>query len=466
MTVSKRFCQENLKLLFSVLFPKTGQAGALSAADAEEACGGDVLEDLTLRQALLVAVGDLLFRHPNVVEPWTGRLYATLSGPVKTHGDSGAENAAADLRLTSLLVLTHLVLNDMIKPRPALLIRALWLTACAHEPTAKVARILFQELSKRSTNVVYNLLPEIIARLPEYEQDAGEGDGAKGRVQYMMQFVEKEKHIEGLIEKFSFRLEQAAGGASGAAPQQAAPTQGDQETFDAAADTADAAEADAGAPAEARDTIACLAHALGAMNYTDRCILRLHDVVVVRKALKVSIAYHPVVGDCLMGIVEKARKPRPGKEKAADGPPVDAEAAAAAPADGNAEGGAGAKGSSAAAAALDALEQTINALTKGKDSNGEQVDVAAGPALAVRQGASDKRKNGAGKRKGEPDADAEEDEAAEKTGRSGGGRGRGKGRGRGRGSRADKENAPAKAAHVAGGAGKRRKVVADDDDEE
>lgn len=452
MTVSKRFCQENLKLLFSVLFPKAGQAGALGAADAEDACGGDVLEDLTLRQALLVAVGDLLFRHPNVVEPWTGRLYATLSGPINIDGESETENAAADLRLTSLLVLTHLVLNDMIKPRPAFLIRALWLTASAHEPTSKVARILFQELSKRTTNVVYNLLPEIIARLPEYEQDAGEADGRKGRVQYIMQFVEKEKHIEGLIEKFSLRLEQCAGAASGVA----APT---QEVTDTAADAADV---DAGAPAEARDTIGCLAHALGSMNYSDRCILRLHDLVVVRKALKVSIAYNPVVGECLMGIVEKARKPRPGKEKAADGPPADAEAGAA-PADGNAEGGA--KGSGAAAAALDALEQTINALTKGKDNSGEQADVDAGPALAVRQAVGDKKKTGSGKRKGAPDANAEEDETDEKPGRSGGGRGRGKGRGRGRGT-ADKENAPAKAAPVAGGALKRRKAVVDDDDEE
>lgn len=32
-----------------------------------------------------------------------------------------------------------------------------------------------------------------------------------------------------------------------------------------------------------KDTVSCLAHALGAMNYSDRCILRLHDVVVTRK---------------------------------------------------------------------------------------------------------------------------------------------------------------------------------------
>ena len=39
--------------------------------------------------------------------------------------------------------------------------------------------------------MVYNLLPEIVARLPEHVEDGVEG-GAVARVQYIMQFVEKE----------------------------------------------------------------------------------------------------------------------------------------------------------------------------------------------------------------------------------------------------------------------------------
>ena len=53
-----------------------------------------------------------------------------------------------------------------------------------------------QELAKRSTNVVYNLLPEIVARLPEHVEDGVEG-GAVARVQYIMQFVEKETGKDG-----------------------------------------------------------------------------------------------------------------------------------------------------------------------------------------------------------------------------------------------------------------------------
>jgi len=59
--------------------------------------------DTTLRANVVVALGDLAFRFPNAFEPYTPRLYACLHDPsnrVKRH---------------TLMVLTHLILNDMIK---------------------------------------------------------------------------------------------------------------------------------------------------------------------------------------------------------------------------------------------------------------------------------------------------------------------------------------------------------------
>lgn len=428
MTVSKRFCQENLQLLFSVLFPKGQDTAVLTGQGFDEAAaamaghpGNTPMEDQTLRQSLLVAVGDLLFRHPNAVEPWTGRLYATLGGPMAVEDGS----AQTDMRLTSLLVLTHLVLNDMIKPRSVLLVRALWLTACPHVPTSIVARILFQELSKRSTNVVYNLLPQIIASLPDHNNGDVRG-GAEGRVQYIMQFVEKEKHIEGLIEKLTVRLERVAnvavGGTAAASTQMPAATQMVDE--DAGMD------GESAIPGRADETVACLAHALGSMNYSDRCIMRLHDAIVTRKALHTSISYHQVVRDCLMGVVEKARRPRPGKEKSADAP---VDEAAAAP-DG-AAGGAKAGVSAAATAALDAIEQTITALAKGKSDESEAVvDVAAAAIVAPAVGSSRGGGRG-GKKKAGAEADGDGDNPGFEQER---GAGRGRGRGRGRG--VEKEN--------------------------
>mmetsp|Transcript_35580 Transcript_35580/g.55307 ORF Transcript_35580/g.55307 Transcript_35580/m.55307 type:complete len:1595 (-) Transcript_35580:167-4951(-) len=381
MTVSKRFCEEHLQLLFSVLFPKNKeQTGLLasSMADAESTAqdsanpsgGTELLEDLTLRQSLLVAVGDLLFRHPNVVEPWTDRLYTALGSPAGGSADSIAR--ATDLRLTALLVLTHLVLNDMMKPRAVLLGRALRLTACKHESTARVARILYQELSKRSNNVLYNLMPEIIARLPEAMNDENDGAtaSAEDRVGWVMQFIEKEKHIEGLIEKLSTRLE-AASDIKGMS----------KEGFTTAAD-ADGNEDDDNiehmlpsvAPSGALETVSCLAHAIGAMNYSDRCITRLHDVVVVRKALNTAISYHQVVRDCLLGIVEKSRKPRAGKQGGEGAPePEGADAVT------SSKGGKVDK-DSAVAKAIDEIENVINTLAAKKKDDAE---VEEAPPLAT-----------------------------------------------------------------------------------
>ena len=40
--------------------------------------------------------------------------------------------------------LRHLVLNDMMKPRPVLLIRALWLTACTLVMVKHLPKILYE----------------------------------------------------------------------------------------------------------------------------------------------------------------------------------------------------------------------------------------------------------------------------------------------------------------------------------
>jgi len=125
-----------------------------------------------------------------------------------------------------------------------------------------------------------------------------------------MGFVEKEKHIEGLIDKLTVRLEQAANLAGGSAAvkkeEGAAMTQ-------SAEDGAQADGDDDSAPlTRATETVSCLSNALGAMNYTDRCILRLHDAIVVQKRINIALSYHSVARKCILNIVDKARK-KPGK---------------------------------------------------------------------------------------------------------------------------------------------------------
>jgi condensin complex subunit 1 len=82
MSVSSQLCEQYLPLLFTIL---------------------DRENDENIRTSIIIAIGDLSFRFPNSLEPWTAHLYKRLN-------DSNIH-----VRYNTLLVLTHLILNDMIK---------------------------------------------------------------------------------------------------------------------------------------------------------------------------------------------------------------------------------------------------------------------------------------------------------------------------------------------------------------
>lgn len=65
MCVSSSFCEKNLQLLFSLL----------SSRRREDHFEGSQ----RLRANIIVAVGDLAFRFPNLLEPWTKHIYRPLS---------------------------------------------------------------------------------------------------------------------------------------------------------------------------------------------------------------------------------------------------------------------------------------------------------------------------------------------------------------------------------------------------
>jgi hypothetical protein len=78
--------EQNLQLLFTILLKD------------------DKDNDYSLLRAnIVIALGDLAFRFPNLVEPWTHHMYSRLRDP------------NPKVRKNTLMVLTHLILNDMIK---------------------------------------------------------------------------------------------------------------------------------------------------------------------------------------------------------------------------------------------------------------------------------------------------------------------------------------------------------------
>lgn len=56
-----------------------------------------------VRANCTIALGDLAVRFPNLLEPWTENMYARL------------QDTSVSVRKNAVLVLSHLILNDMMK---------------------------------------------------------------------------------------------------------------------------------------------------------------------------------------------------------------------------------------------------------------------------------------------------------------------------------------------------------------
>ena len=171
MCISSSFCDKHLPLLMSRLLnaPK---------------------KDTTLRANTVIALGDLAFRFPNEVEPYTPRLYACL------------RDQSTKVRRHTLMVLTHLILNDMVKVKGQVCEIAL----CLRDDEVRIrdmARLLFHELSKRSNNPIYNLLPDIVSQLSIMSVKK---EDFRNIMSFLLNFIKKERQNEMLIDKLCQRF--------------------------------------------------------------------------------------------------------------------------------------------------------------------------------------------------------------------------------------------------------------------
>lgn len=170
MCISLSVCERHLPLLFTTLHGE---------------------QKASVRGNIVVALGDLAFRFPNAVEPWTSHIYKRL------------RDESSHVRSQTLMVLTHLILNDMVKVKGQ--VSEIVLSLEDDEPrTADLARLFFQELSKRGNNPIYNLMPDIVSRLSQ--DDAVSRETFRNVIPFLMSFITRDKHSELLVEKLCFRF--------------------------------------------------------------------------------------------------------------------------------------------------------------------------------------------------------------------------------------------------------------------
>jgi len=146
-----------------------------------------------IKTNIIVTIGDLACRYPNSIESRIHELYDCLKITVV-----GCE---AHIRFKALIIISNLMLNDMIKPKANIS----EIVRCINDTDPKIAnlsRSLLTELSKKGSNPVYNLLPDVIGKLTleETEQNFRE------LMRFLMNFITKDKQIDQLVEKLCQRM--------------------------------------------------------------------------------------------------------------------------------------------------------------------------------------------------------------------------------------------------------------------
>ncbi|THD21068.1 Condensin complex subunit 1 [Fasciola hepatica] len=170
MLVNAEVCEPRLQLLFTM---------------AERS------QSEIVRANLIVALGDLCRRFPNLIEPWTPNLYARL------------RDSSARVRTNALNTLSHLILNDMVKVKGQIS----EMTVCLVDEIDRLhvlARQFFTELSHKG-NALYNVIPDIISRLSDPDVGVSE-EHFHSIMDFLIPLIGRERLCETLVEKICSRF--------------------------------------------------------------------------------------------------------------------------------------------------------------------------------------------------------------------------------------------------------------------
>ena len=176
MSVSRVFCKQGLAILFDVLE---------GMKDHEQYA--------SMRANIVISLGDLLSRFPNVVAPQCHRLYACL------------QDKNISVRKNALMVISHLILNGMLKPSGYMAKIAICLED-GETRIADLARLFFAELKKRDPkrNPIYNMLPDVISQLSSDRNV--ESQTFRNIIKFLFKHVDKDVQTENLVEKLCGRF--------------------------------------------------------------------------------------------------------------------------------------------------------------------------------------------------------------------------------------------------------------------
>ena len=101
---------------------------------------------------IIICLADLFNRFPNIMNERTRDIFKLLHDPV-TH-----------VRQQALMVVTHLILNDMVKPKGEIVDICMLLEDESDRIKDQV-KLFLHEWNAKGSNYIYNLFPKAIGRL-------------------------------------------------------------------------------------------------------------------------------------------------------------------------------------------------------------------------------------------------------------------------------------------------------------
>ncbi|KAG9221591.1 hypothetical protein CCMSSC00406_0007230 [Pleurotus cornucopiae] len=170
LCVSSQFCDQHHRLLFKIL---------------------EISKDADIRSNIVIALGDVAVSFSSIIDENSNELYKGLSD----------QNIV--VKKNTLMVLTHLILNGMIKVKGQLGEMA----KCLEDDDSRIAdlaKLFFTELATKD-NAIYNNLPDVISHLSSGEHAVDE-ETFQSTLKYIFTFIEKEKQAESIVEKLCQRF--------------------------------------------------------------------------------------------------------------------------------------------------------------------------------------------------------------------------------------------------------------------
>ncbi|KAF5330160.1 hypothetical protein D9611_010625 [Ephemerocybe angulata] len=147
--------------------------------------------DPNIRANSVIALGDVAVSFNTIIDENSAELYRGL-----LDGDPRVKK-------TTLMVLTHLILNGMVKVKGQLGEMA----KCVEDEDERIqdlAKLFFSELAGKD-NAIYNNLPDIISHLSG-GLNPTEEEKFQSTMKYIFTFIEKERQAESIVEKLCQRF--------------------------------------------------------------------------------------------------------------------------------------------------------------------------------------------------------------------------------------------------------------------